>query len=247
MIEMTNFPLIGLTATRVKNEKGPASVRISEKYTQAVCLAGGVPVILPFDLREERFQDLVTRLDGILFTGGGDVHPERYGSRMHPLVDSVDRERDRVEIALARAAQRLGKPFFGICRGIQVINVALGGTLYEDVLEQMPGAQPHAYSSEWPRNHLAHPVQVSPDSRLAQILGGETVRVNSLHHQGVCRLAPDARPTAWAPDGLVEAIEFPDHPYGLAVQWHPEWLQELAPMRALFSAFVEAAKMKRET
>ncbi len=241
------LPAIGLTGHRERNESGRASHALSEKYIQAVAQAGGAPVILPLGLPEEQVCELATRLDGLLFTGGGDVHPQRYGSAMHPLVDSVDEDRDRTEILLVQEAARLAKPFFGICRGIQVINVALGGTLYEDILDQMPGAQPHAYSSEWPRNHLAHPVRIQEDTRLAHILGGTSVLVNSLHHQGIRQLAAGAQAVGWAPDGLIEAIELPGHPYGVAVQWHPEWLQEHEPMRELFRAFVEAAELKRTT
>ncbi len=235
------LPVIGLTGNRVRNESDQASHALSEKYTQAVARAGGVPVILPLGLPEEQLCELAARLDGLLFTGGGDVHPQRYGSALHPLVDSVDADRDQAEILLVKEAIRLGKPFFGICRGIQVINVALGGTLYEDILDQMPGAQPHAYSSEWPRDHLAHPVRIQEDSTLAMILGDTSVQVNSLHHQGIRQLAAGVQAVGWAPDGLIEAIELPGYPFGLAVQWHPEWLQEHKPMRDLFRGFVEAA------
>jgi putative glutamine amidotransferase len=244
-----SFPLIGLTGYRVRTESGSLRSMLSEMYTLAVSRAGGAPVVLPQGLPDAQLCELAARLDGLLFTGGGDVHPQRYASAMHPLVDSVDEERDRTEVLLIQEAVRLGKPFFGICRGIQVINVALGGTLYEDVLAQMPEAQPHAYSSEWPRDHLAHPVRLQEGSRLAKILGGASVRVNSLHHQGLRRVAPGLQAMGWAPDGLVEAVELPDHPYGLAVQWHPEWLQQHEPMRELFRAFVVAAEqnIKRET
>jgi putative glutamine amidotransferase len=238
--------LIGLTGWRTRNEKGHPDTSVSTKYTQAVIDAGGIPVILPLRLPEGALVELAVRLDGILFTGGGDVHPRRYGNQMHPLVRSVDEDRDREEICLIGEAARLGKPFFGICRGLQAINIALGGTLYEDILDQMPGAQPHQFSKDRPRDFLAHPVRVQENSWLAKILGVTQTGVNSLHHQGIRRLAPGLQPTAWAPDGLVEAIELPDHPFGLAVQWHPEWLQEHETMRALFRAFVEAAIVKRK-
>ena len=142
-----SLPIIGLTGNSVRNENGRASTALSEKYIQAVAQAGGIPVILSPGLPEQQLCELVARLDGLLFTGGGDVHPQCYGSSMHPLVDSVDDDRDRMEILLVKEALRLGKPIFGICRGIQAINVALGGTLYEDILDQMPGAHPHATSA----------------------------------------------------------------------------------------------------
>jgi putative glutamine amidotransferase len=240
------YPLIGLTGWQTRNEKGHPSTSVSMKYTQAVAEAGGIPLIIPLGLLEEQLERLAARLDGILFTGGGDVHPGRYGSAMHPLVSEIDEDRDRVEICLIREAARGEKPFFGICRGVQAINVALGGTLYEDILDQMPGGQPHQFSGQAPRNTLAHPVRVREGSRLAGILGSPETGVNSLHHQGLRLLAPGLAPVAWAPDGLVEAVELTGHPFGLGVQWHPEWLQEHAPMRALFRAFVEAAKVKRD-
>jgi putative glutamine amidotransferase len=184
------------------------------------------------------------RLDGILFTGGGDVHPEQYGSQPHPLVDDVDSDRDRVEIHLLQRILGNGLPFFGICRGLQVINVALGGTLFEDILDQRPDSILHRYYPDWPRNHLAHGIQVEEGSRLGQILGESNLQVNSLHHQGIRELAAPLRASASASDGLVEAFELADHPFGLAVQWHPEWLQEHPPMQTLFRAFVQAADEK---
>ncbi len=241
-----SLPMIGLTGWRTTNQQGSPSTTVSEKYTQAVAGAGAVPLIIPLGLPEDHLEALVARLDGILFTGGGDVHPARYGSEMHPRVDSIDEERDRLEIWLVRRAAQRAVPFFGICRGIQVINVALGGTLYEDILDQMPGGQRHQFTSGEPRNFLAHPVRVAEGSRLAGILGSLEVGVNSLHHQGIRRLAPLLQATAWAPDELVEAVELPGHPFGIAVQWHPEWLQEHAAMRALFRAFAEATDVKRK-
>ena len=130
------------------------------------------------------------------------------------------------------------------CNFFVAINVGMGGSLYEDILDQRPGALRHQYFPDWPRNHLAHTVQVEEQSRLAQILETTNIQVNSLHHQGVKELAPGLKPTAFAPDGIVEAFELPGHPFGLAVQWHPEWLQEHLPMQALFRSFVQAASDK---
>jgi putative glutamine amidotransferase len=137
-------------------------------------------------------------------------------------------------------------PFMGICRGIQLINVALGGDLYTHISDQLPGALEHACFPQYPPEHLAHPVEVKPGSRLAQSLGSSTmIQVNSLHHQGIRTLAPEAIPLAWAPDGLVEAIQVPGNPYGLAVQWHPEWLPEDPNAQALFAAFIETTRQYR--
>jgi putative glutamine amidotransferase len=142
---------------------------------------------------------------------------------------------------LVQEALTQGKPFLGICRGLQVINVALGGSLYEDLLDQHPNALKHNRFPEEARDFLAHSVKIDEDSRLSNILSAEGAEVNSLHHQGIRQLAPQLRATAHAPDGVIEAVEAPAHPFGLAVQWHPEWLQAHLAMRALFEKFVMAA------
>ena len=141
-----------------------------------------------------------------------------------------------------REAVRQGVPFLGICPGLQLINVGLGGTLYADIAAQRPGALRHDYYPDYPRDYLAHAVEIRTGSRLAGILGDARVEVNSLHHQGIDRLAPGLTSVASAPDEIVEAVELPEHRFGLAVQWHPEWLGEHAPMRALFQDFVRAAE-----
>jgi putative glutamine amidotransferase len=234
-------PLIGLTSTRVTNRFGFLSSEVKEAYTQAVARAGGMPVIIPLGLPEAGLRESLTRLDGLLLTGGGDIAPERYDSRPHPLVAEVDRGRDQEEIQLFHDAMQMELPILGICRGLQVINVASGGTLYEDILDQRPDSFKHQYSIEKPRTYLAHTVQLDGSGRLPSILGGPEIQVNSLHHQGIRRLAPGLEATACAPDGLIEAIEVPDHRFALAVQWHPEWMQDDAGMRRLFEEFVRAA------
>jgi putative glutamine amidotransferase len=152
----------------------------------------------------------------------------------------VDEDRDRVEITLFQAAYDRRMPFLGICRGLQLVNIALGGSLYEDLLAQYPQALQHNYFSVQAPDYLAHPVTVEEDTRLAGILGATRLEVNSLHHQGIRQLGSGLQPIAHAPDGLVEAVQVLDYPFGLAVQWHPEWLQEHLAMRALFSEFVRA-------
>lgn len=236
-------PLIGITSFTQLNEYGHPMNAVMSAYTQAVANAGGLPLLIPLGLKETAYQALLPRLNGILFTGGGDVHPDHYGGQPHPKVGDVDTERDLFEIWLARQVVEQDKPFLGICRGIQVINVALGGTLYEDILAQKQGAIKHDYYPNKPRNLLAHGVEIAAGSHLATILGLTSTQVNSLHHQGIKTLASCFTPTAHAPDGLLEAFELPNHRFGLAVQWHPEWLQEHAPMRKLFEAFVEAASI----
>jgi putative glutamine amidotransferase len=241
-------PLIGLTATRVNNRYGFLSSEVKEAYTQAVINAGGIPVIVPLGLPASTLKDTLGRLDGVLLTGGGDIAPERYGSHPHPLVAEVDKGRDQEEIQVFQDAVQAGLPVLGICRGLQVVNVALGGTLYEDILDQRPGAIQHEYSLKKPRTYLAHTVHLNGSGRLASILGGPEIQVNSLHHQGIRRLAQGLQASAYAPDDLVEAVELPGPGFVLAVQWHPEWMQDDPGMRRLFAEFVASASefMRRE-
>jgi len=237
-------PLIGVTPYRTHNRYGHPQICLSEAYISSLLQAGGLPLTLPLGMDEPDIDALFARLDGVLFSGGGDVAPERYGSQPHPLVDNVDLDRDRVELYLFQQTLAAGKPFLGICRGLQVINIAMGGTLYEDILDQKPGSLQHSTPDDRPRYHLAHSVRVEADSQLARILGGTEVQVNSQHHQGIRSLAERLRPIAYAADGVIEAFELPSARYGLAVQWHPEWLQEHAPMQALFRSFVEACRQQ---
>jgi putative glutamine amidotransferase len=233
-------PLIGLTTTRSLISSGRSTYTVNEPYAKSISNAGGLPVLIPLDLSQDDLDGLLPRLDGILFTGGYDVDPRRYGNQPHPKAKGIDSDRDRVEIHLVQAAIEEGKPFLGICRGLQLINITLGGTLYEDINEQLPDALQHDNHRGHSRAYLAHNVKVEPGSCLKQILSDIDVQVNSLHHQGANRLAQELHATAFAPDGLIEAFELPGHPFGLAVQWHPEELQEHAAMRRLFQAFIQS-------
>lgn len=238
---MNSTPLIGLTTYRNPNKPENPQISIGEAYIRAVSAAGGLPVAIPLGLSETTLDHILERIDGIIFTGGGDIAPEVYQSAPHPLVNAMDPDRDRVELHLLHRVIDRQMPFFGICRGLQVVNVALGGTLYEDILDQYQGGIRHQFSTEHPRDYLAHSVQVHRGSRLAAITGQEELKVNSLHHQGIRRLAESLSPVASAPDGLIEAVELEDYPFGLAVQWHPEWLAAHQPMQMLFSTFINTA------
>jgi putative glutamine amidotransferase len=234
-------PLIGITTARTLNQSNIHVMSAAEAYVKSVVGAGGIPLLIPLGLDEEALCELLKRLDGFLFSGGGDIDPERYNGQAHPRVYDVDAERDRMELSLVKKVAQQGKPFLGICRGFQVINVAFGGSLYEDILDQHPGAFKHDYFPGYSRDLLVHAVRLTPGSRLAEILGEEEVQVNSLHHQGARQVPAGLVTAAYALDGIPEAVELPGHPFGLAVQWHPEWLQAHAPMRRLFRALVEAA------
>ncbi len=239
-------PLIGITANYTPpNDGNFGTISVGDSYIQAVIRAGGLPVILPVRLSPEALQALFARLDGLLFTGGSDIDPQRFNGQSHPRVYGIDEHRDELEIRLVRMAAQNGKPFLGICRGIQVINVALGGSLYTDISSQLANSLRHDWYPNIPRDYLSHPVSVAPESCLAWALGGESFEVNSLHHQGLERLAPSLQAVAYAPDHLIEGVELPGHPFGLGVQWHPEWLQEHAPQRRLFEELVRAAEPGR--
>jgi putative glutamine amidotransferase len=234
-------PVIGLTTYNNKNKSGFPIAALMHAYISAINEAGGVPVMIPSGLPEDACQALLSRLDGLLMTGGGDIAIGRFDGTFHTRVTGVDPDRDAIEFGLLQAAAESGIPFLGICRGIQVVNVTLGGTLYTHIPDQFPGAIKHDYDSGAQRQLLAHEVIVEKESHLAGILGEIRLKVNSLHHQGIKELAPVLRPTAYAPDGLVEAVELPDHPFGMAVQWHPEWLTDQPVTRRLFRAFVDVA------
>ncbi len=243
---MSPRPLIGCaTYHKTIPQREPIEIiGLMPSYIQAVRAAGGLPVLIPLGLDEDELGALLQRVDGILLPGGGDVAPAAYGGdEQATTIRDVDTQRDATEFGLVRRALDGQKPLLAICRGLQLFNVALGGSLWEDVAEGMPGAIPHDYFGQNQRDYLAHPVTVAGDSRLAEALGSNgAIGVNSLHHQGIRTLAPGLVPVAWAPDGLVEAIEYPDHPFALGVQWHPENLLQVEPqMRRLFRAFVQAA------
>jgi putative glutamine amidotransferase len=239
------YPLIGLTTYQGKNNEELPIVALLQAYVDAISQADGIPVLIPSCLKDRTLAELSDQLDGILFTGGGDIALDRFGGEPHQCVDNVDKIRDSLELSLLETFVKKGKPFLGICRGFQLVNVGLGGTLFTHIEDQMVGALKHDYYPIFPRTYLAHSVKVESGTKLASILGETDLPVNSLHHQGVKKISDFLRPTAYSPDGLVEAAELPDHPFGIAVQWHPEWLPDQQATRQLFKAFVEAASKQK--
>lgn len=235
-------PIIGITTYDSTSQAGLPIVALQISYVNAILDAGGLPVLLPSQLNQGEWMEIYPSLRGILFTGGGDIAPGYFAGADHPKIGDVDDERDSLELPLLRFAAENGKPFLGICRGCQVVNVALGGTLYTHIPDQVVTDIRHDCYPDMPRNHIAHPVRVEEDSHIAKIFGEPILQVNSLHHQGIKDLAPTLKPVAYAPDGLIEAVEVPGHPFGFAVQWHPEWLTGQREMRNLFAAFIEACK-----
>lgn len=234
-------PLIGITTNQSTNSYGQPTILLQQSYVRAVMQAGGVPVLIPSIIANDGWNAVYSRLDGILFSGGGDIALEHFAGESHPRIDDVEPERDAVELQMIQAAASDGKPFLGICRGCQVLNVALGGTLYTHIPDQLHGALDHSYPGNM-RTVLVHEVKIEEGTHVAEIYGEPIIKVNSLHHQGLKDIAPALRIAGHAPDGLVEAVELPDHPFGLAVQWHPEWLTDQEATRNLFKKFVDAAK-----
>lgn len=233
-------PLIGITTRQTSTPDGWQAFSLLRAYVDAVLEAGGEPLLIPASLPFEHAHRVLERLDGILLSGGGDIHPRFSPGPLHPFIDETDIERDALELELARLATEQGKPLLGICRGCQVLNVALGGTLYTHLPDQLQGALQHSFPATQ-RRVRAHNVQIRANSRLAQILGTETLSVNSLHHQGIERVGNGLQPNAWSPDGLVEGIEMSHLPFIIGVQWHPEWLTDQEPIRRLFRALIEAS------
>jgi putative glutamine amidotransferase len=234
-------PLIGVT-TSVSIAASPERVYVNSAYLRAVQVAGGVPVLLPPSLDAGARRQLFASLHGLLLTGGGDIDPARFGEPPHPTVYDVAPARDALEIEVTRAALDDGRPILAVCRGLQLLNVALGGTLHQDVASE-PGV-PIRHSQGEPRDQASHKVKVMPASRLAEVLGAEEVDVNSMHHQAVKDLGRGLIPVAWAPDEIVEGLELCDrNHFVLGVQWHPEELADHSePARRLFAALVHAAE-----
>ena len=237
-------PLIGIPshATHRHGSKRPIYGN-NRSYVHAIEDAGGLSVLIPFleDLSE--LETILSRLDGILLSGGTDVLPEWYGEEPHPLLQEADPQLDALELAVARWALQANKPILGICRGTQLLNVALNGSLYQDVNDLCPGTIRHM-NIDQPRSQLAHPVYIEAGSRMAHILAATDLWVNSLHHQAVKVPGKGVHVSGRAEDGVVEAIEVVDHRFAVGVQCHPEEIYQTVPACArLFTAFIEACSV----
>jgi len=215
-------------------------------YIRAIVDAGGAPFLIPLDVDENALRTLYNIADGILLTGGGDINPVRYGQEMHPATADIQEDRDRVEIALAQWAAVDDKPLFGICRGFQVMAVAAGGELCQDIasgIEQAGQHDFHRNGDNRSRNYLAHLVQIDEDSRPARYMKTAHLKVNSLHHQSVKTLPAPYQIVGRADDNIPEVIDLPTHPFFCGVQWHPEELVSDDPHApAVFAAFIEICR-----
>jgi len=236
-------PLVGVT-TSVTVGQTPERAYVNAAYLRAVQQAGGVPVALPPHLDANARERLWPLLDALVLTGGGDIDPERFDERPHAAVYDVAPARDALEFALTERALGTGLPLLAICRGIQVLNVTLGGSLVQDLPTEAPG--PIAHSQAAPREEPTHDVKVLDGTRLGAVVQRAELAVNSFHHQAIRRLGRGLRAVAWAPDGVIEAVDMPSaRGLVLGVQWHPEDLVgHDAAARRLFAALVEAARSR---
>lgn len=233
-------PIIGIACGHEAKE-GRDRYYVNTVNIRMVAENGGVPVLLPNPFDEDKLKAALDMVDGLYLPGGVDVDPHLYGEEPLAGMGSFDPDWDAVDVVLAQAALERNMPILGICRGMQVLNVAAGGTLYQDIPSQVPGALKH--SQKGPRWAASHAVELDGESRLAKTLGATELRINSYHHQAVKDVAPGFRSVANAPDGVIEAIESTQHRYAVGVQWHPELMVERDPMyKALFVDFIEAVK-----
>jgi putative glutamine amidotransferase len=241
-------PLIGVSTSELRPAEGAHFAHQSEPprrmlalgvtYLDAVAAAGGIPVILA-PLPAGRLESIINRLDGVCLSGGPDIEPGCYGSDAHPELGPTEPEVDLFELSLVRAARRRGLPLLAICRGMQVLNVARGGTL----VQHLPDLGDEiAHRQTVPASECSHAVAVAPDSRLAKIAGVERIEVNSFHHQAIDRLGTGLEPVAWSDDGVIEAVEAPGDAFTVGVQWHAECLTHRPEQARLFASLIDAAE-----
>ncbi|MGH2543331.1 MAG: gamma-glutamyl-gamma-aminobutyrate hydrolase family protein [Ardenticatenaceae bacterium] len=248
---MAGRPVIGLpTQTQPGNTEGlPDCWIMSKRYVSTLSDAGAVPFIVPLLDDMGTLRAIYDELDGVFLCGGVDMDPCSYSASRHYLCGTTDSDRDATEIQLVRWAIEEKKPVFGVCRGIQVINVACGGTLCQDLASQISHSIKHDYfpfQGRYERHLLTHSVTVDETSQLGRLLGVRSLKVNSMHHQAVERVGGGLVPTAWAPDGVIEGLESVNGHYLLAVQWHPEELAATDPrMRRLFRHFIRESSQFR--
>jgi putative glutamine amidotransferase len=219
----------------------------NQTYINAIIQAGGIPILIPVEITGKLLETVLHQVNGLVFSGGGDIDPIYYNeSPMTDNLSDIQKDRDELEFQLIRLAIESHKPFFAICRGIQVMNVAIGGNLWQDLASQCPQAMRHDYyyqDEQLPRNYIAHEVKLEKSSLLSKILETDRLSVNSLHHQAAKEIAPSLRAAGYADDGIVEVLEAPNHPFGLGVQWHPEELvAEQETARKIFAAFIEVSR-----
>ena len=239
-------PIIGITSGEIRNANHPWAPYVfgqSYTYVESVTMAGGLPMILPIVADEAMVNQYAETLDGMLFSGGNDIHPQRYNQEMNGSVETSE-ARDNFEFMLMQKFLKTRKPILAICRGQQLLNVALGGTLYQDISTNFPDAEIHTSSPDKKSTeHLAHELKISENSKLAKILGTTAISCNSHHHQSINKLGEGLVVTSRAADGIVESIENPQYAFIIGVQSHPESLVQRAQpqWRKLFEEFIAQA------
>ncbi|MEK5069044.1 gamma-glutamyl-gamma-aminobutyrate hydrolase family protein [Sporosarcina sp. FSL K6-1508] len=229
-------PVIGITADVEINDK----YFLNSEYVRAIIRAGGLPLIVPVGI-EKDVDQLIGILDGLLLSGGNDINPMLFNEEPHAYLGEVSPSRDSIELELARRMLKTGKPILGICRGLQVLNVAVGGSVYQDLHKQNEGPILQ-HMQKAPNTHSSHYVQVEKGSLLETLAGSERIQVNSYHHQSLKVVPPVFAVTGVANDGIIEAIEGTDQQFVLGVQWHPELLSvkgDAASLR-IFEGFIRA-------
>jgi putative glutamine amidotransferase len=243
-------PLIGVTPDFNAGDRKEWGGReptyfLRARYVRAIEDLGGIPIVLPLVADVGARRHLLTHINGLLLTGSGpDLAPEFYGERQRYKFQVMSQRRATFELEMAQLAKAAELPLLGICGGMQALNVALGGSLYQDIASQQARSLPHRQAA--PATRLSHTVKIASKSLLRRIVKTGTMRVNSSHHQSVKDVAPSLQASALAPDGIIEAIESSSHPFLLGIQWHPEFLFDRHPLhRRLFEAFLEAARRRR--
>jgi putative glutamine amidotransferase len=239
-------PVIGITCSRSVGGRwsdydlGHFIEFAFDAYSQAVLNCGGAPLLIPISQSKRSLAAICGRLDGLIFSGGPDINPRFYKDEPHQGLKDVDENQDEMELELSRQALAADVPILGICRGLQLLNVAMGGTLYQDIALQVPKACNHSPRAN--RGTVTHKVRIEPNTRLQETLQRPSLWVNSKHHQAVKAPAPGLVISAVASDGIIEALEDPNRPFLLGVQWHPEGLwKKDAAARKLFKALIAAA------
>ncbi len=241
---MSVYPLVGLPTLAIPPGPKPPRYGINQSYVRALTAAGCAPVLIPILDDDELLRAIYERLDGIVFPGGADIAPGEYHEEPIGDLNVVEAARDRTELTLARWAFADDLPTLGICRGQQVLNVALGGSLWQDLRDQGVTDVEHSDADGRARSALTHRVRLDPDSRLAQLIDETDIEVNSLHHQAIKTIAPELRVTGKSDDGVIEAVESSERRFLIAVQWHPEEIDELGWVRRLFQGFAKAASTR---
>jgi len=238
-------PLIGITGRQDQSARlhSTALYAVGQTYVRAIQKVGGVPLIIPPTMTADDCSCVLAALDGLLLTGGEDIVPKYYEQMPEAWLGGVDEKRDISELGLVQQWLTLKRPLLAICRGHQMLNIATGGTLYQDIAAHIPNALDHPYTPARPMEQLVHWVEIAPDSQLARIFGATSLEVNSAHHQAVKTPGAGIKISAHAPDGVVEALELSAHPFCVSVQWHPEAMVKVNDsMWPLFKAFVKSAE-----